>query len=173
MLRSFSAAICMRQLQAQVAPHQMGVVAFPMANVRACFNVLWPIVDGGTVFDRIARRSRPTWPSALVMAGQITPELLALAGSAIDRLEPQGPQAALMASLEPSGNLFRRPSFRKTIANEACRFRKLCPPGWRLPPNQNIIPADDGNAGLVHRGAPFDWFKIPRMDTILSPPLAS
>ena len=94
-----------------------------MANVRACFNVLRPIVDGGTVFDRIARRSRPTGPSALVTTGQITPELLALSGGAIDEgvdgLEPQGPQAMLMASLEPSSNLFRRPSFRKTIANEA------------------------------------------------------
>ena len=29
-------------------------VAFPMANVGAGFDVLWPIVDGGAVFDHVA-----------------------------------------------------------------------------------------------------------------------
>ena len=97
-----------------------------MANVGAGFDVFRSIVDGGAVFDRIARGSRPARPSALVTAGQIAPEEFALAGGAIDEgvdgLEPQGAQTALVAGLEPSGNLFGRPSFRKTIADESPQF---------------------------------------------------
>ncbi len=40
--------------------------------------------DRGAVFDRIAGGSRPARPSALVTAGQIAPEVLALVGGAID-----------------------------------------------------------------------------------------
>ena len=105
-------------------------VSFPMANVGAGFDVFRPIVDGGAVFDRIARGFRPARPSALVTAGQIAPEELALAGGAIDKgidgLEPQGAQAALIAGLEPSGNLFWRPSFRKTIADQSSQRRIFC-----------------------------------------------
>ena len=43
-------------------------VAFPMANVGAGFDVFRSIVDGGAVFDCIARGSRPARPSALVTA---------------------------------------------------------------------------------------------------------
>ena len=54
-----------------------------------------------------------------VAARQIAPKVLALVGGAIDEgvdgLEPQGPQATLVAGLEPSGDLFGGPSFRKTI----------------------------------------------------------
>ena len=57
-----------------------------------------------------------------VAARQIAPKVLALVGGAIDEgvdgLEPQGPQATLVAGLEPSGDLFGGPSFRKTIADE-------------------------------------------------------
>jgi hypothetical protein len=56
--------------------------------------------------DRIAGGPRPARPSALVTAGQIAPEVLALAGGAIDEdvdgLEPQGAQTALVAGLETS-----------------------------------------------------------------------
>ncbi len=87
---------------------QMMRSPFPMANVGAGFDVFRSIVDGGAVFDRIGG-SRPARPSALVTAGQIAPEEFALAGGAIDEgvdgLE-QGAQTALVAGIEPSGNLF-------------------------------------------------------------------
>jgi hypothetical protein len=56
-------------------------------------------------------------------AGQIAPQLLALASGAIDEsvdgFEPQGAQAALMAGLEPAGDLLGRPSFGEAIG--VCR----------------------------------------------------
>ena len=127
-------------------------VAFPMANVGAGFDVFRSIVDGGAVFDRIARGSRPARPSALVTAGQIAPEEFALAGGAIDEgvdgLEPQGAQTALVAGLEPSGNLFGRPSFRKTIADESPQFLIFFEDGF-TPPAQLI-----GSGGVKRRITP-------------------
>jgi len=116
-------------------------VAFPMANVGAGFDVFRSIVDRGAVFDRIAGGSRPARSSALVTAGQIAPEVLALVGGAIDEgvdgLELQGAQTALVAGLEPSGNLFGRPSFRKTIADESPQFLIFLEYGF-TPPAQLI-----------------------------------
>jgi hypothetical protein len=43
-------------------------VAFPRANVGAGFDVLRPIMDGGAVFDHIARGSGPARPAALATA---------------------------------------------------------------------------------------------------------
>ncbi len=58
-------------------------------------------------------------------AGQIAPEEFALAGGAIDEgvdgLEPQGAQTALVAALSHPA-ILRRPSFRKTIADESPQF---------------------------------------------------
>src|SRR5215210_6968457 len=71
-------------------------VAFPVTHVGAAFDVPWPIVDGGAVFDHVAGGSRPARPAALVTAGQIAPQFLALASGAIDEgvdgFEPQGAQ---------------------------------------------------------------------------------
>ena len=53
-------------------------VTFPMADV------LWPIMDGGAVFNCILGGPRPTRPPALVTARQIAPELCAFAGGTID-----------------------------------------------------------------------------------------
>src|SRR4029434_7778446 len=64
----------------------------------------------------------PARREALVTAGQIAPQFLALASGAIDegvdRFEPQGAQAALMAGLEPAGDLLRCPSFGEAITDE-------------------------------------------------------
>src|SRR6202040_1321264 len=114
-LRSWRTRTGRVRLQMMRSPSQWPIV-------RAGFDVLRPVMDGGTVFDRVARRSRPARPSALMTAGQIAPQFLALAGGAIeegvDGLEPQGGQGALMAGLEPARDLFGRPSFGKAIANE-------------------------------------------------------
>src|SRR5215210_6029106 len=92
-------------------------VAFPVTHGGAAFDVPWPIVDGGAVFDHVAGGSRPAQPAALVTAGQIAPQFLALASGAIDEgvdgFEPQGAQAALMAGLEPAGDLLRCPYLRR------------------------------------------------------------
>ena len=148
-------------------------VAFPMANVGAGFDVFRSIVDGGAVFDRIARGSRPARPSALVTAGQIAPEEFALAGGAIDEgvdgLEPQGAQTALVAGLEPSGNLFGRPSFRKTIADESPQFLIFFEDGF-TPPAQligsggvkrRITPAREGVSSQFPRHGGFRSLKRP------------
>ena len=60
-------------------------IALPMSDVGAGVDVLWPIMDGAAVFDQIAGRSGPARPAAFVTAGQIAPQLLALAGGAIDK----------------------------------------------------------------------------------------
>ena len=55
-------------------------------------------------------------------AGQIAPQVLALASGAIDEgvdgFEPQGAQIALMAGLEPARDLLRCPSFGEAITDE-------------------------------------------------------
>src|SRR3982751_6484230 len=57
-----------------------------------------------------------------VTAGQRAPQVLALASGAIDEgvdgFEPQGAQAALMAGLEPAGDLLRCPSLGEAITDE-------------------------------------------------------
>src|SRR5919112_3024372 len=64
----------------------------------------------------------PARPAAPVTAGQRAPQFLALASGAIDEgvdgFEPQGAQAALMAGLEPAGDLLRGPSFGEAITDE-------------------------------------------------------
>jgi hypothetical protein len=81
-----------------------------VAGLGPGVDVLWPFVDGNAVLDSISRRPRSARTTAFVAARQIAPEVLALVGDAIDEgvdgLEPQGPQAALVAGLEPSGDLF-------------------------------------------------------------------
>ena len=97
-------------------------IAFPMSNVGAGVDVFWPVMNGAAVFDHIAGRSGPAWPAAFVTAGQIAPQLLALAGGAIDKsidgLEAEDAETALVAGPEPAGDLFGRPSFGEAIADE-------------------------------------------------------
>ena len=87
-----------------------------------------------------------------VGARQIAPKVLALVGGAIDEgvdgLEPQGPQATLVAGLEPSGDLFGGPSFRKTIADESPQRRIFLEYGF-TPPAQLI-----GSGGVKRRITP-------------------
>jgi hypothetical protein len=87
-----------------------------MAGLGPGVDVLWPLVDGNAILDSISRRPRSARTTVFVAARQIAPEVLALVGDAIDEgidgLEPQGPQAALVAGLELSGDLFGGPSFR-------------------------------------------------------------
>jgi hypothetical protein len=56
-----------------------------MSNVGAGVDVLWPVMNGAAVFNHIAGRSGPARPAAFVTAAQIAPQLLTLAGSAIDK----------------------------------------------------------------------------------------
>src|SRR5271165_5891919 len=97
-------------------------IAFPMSNVGAGVDVLWPVMNGAAVFDQIAGRSGPARPAAFVTAGQIAPQLLALAGGAIDKsidgLEAEDAETALVAGPEPAGDLLGRPSFGEAIADE-------------------------------------------------------
>ena len=89
-------------------------IAFPMSNVGAGVDVFWPVMNGAAVFDQIAGRSGPARPAAFVTAGQIAPQLLALAGGAIDKsidgLEAEDAETALVADPEPAGDLFGRPA---------------------------------------------------------------
>src|SRR5205807_8669156 len=104
---------------------------------------------------------------------QIAPKVLALVGGAIDEgvdgLEPQGPQATLVAGLEPSGDLFGSPSFRKTIADESPQRRIFLEYGF-TPPAQligsggvkrRITPAGQGGASQFPRYGGFRSLKCP------------
>ena len=108
-----------------------------------------------------------------VGARQIAPKVLALVGGAIDEgvdgLEPQGPQATLVAGLEPSGDLFGGPSFRKTIADESPQRRIFLEYGF-TPPAQligsggvkrRITPAGQGVASQFPRYGGFRSLKRP------------
>jgi len=64
----------------------------------------------------------------------------------VDGLEPQGPQAALVADIEPS---VRGPSFRKTIADENPQRRIFLEYGF-TPPAQLI-----GSGGVKRRITPW------------------
>src|SRR5437588_11141582 len=66
----------------------------------------------------------------------------------VDGLEPQGPQATLVAGLEPSGDLFGGPCFRKTTADESPQRRIFLEYGF-TPPAQLI-----GSGGVKRRITP-------------------
>jgi hypothetical protein len=51
----------------------------------------------------------------------------------ISELTPQGAQTALVTGLEPSGKLFGRPSFRKTITDESPQFLIVFEDGFTPP----------------------------------------
>src|SRR3954469_9403948 len=93
----------------------------------------------------------PARPAALVAAGQIAPQFLALASGAIDEggdgFEPQGAQAALMAGLEPAGDLLRGPSLGEAITDEV--------PQPAIPFEDGVTPSAPliGSGGVERRRA--------------------
>src|SRR3982751_3135712 len=86
-----------------------------------------------------------------VTAGQIAPQVLALASGAInegvDGFEPQGAQAALMAGLEPAGDRLRCPSFGEAITDEV--------PQPAIPFEDGVTPSAPliGSGGVERRRA--------------------
>ena len=124
-------------------------IAFPMSDVGAGVDVLWPVMNGAAVFDQIAGRSGPARPTAFVTAGQIAPQLFAPAGGAIDKsidgLEAEDAETALVAGPEPAGDLFGRPSFSEAIADEGPELMILFEDRF-TPPAQLI-----GSGGVKRR----------------------
>src|SRR5271169_715399 len=94
-------------------------VALPMAGLAAAFNGLRTIMDRRSILDGVARRSGVTRATALVAPCQITPQGLGLLSSSIDEgvdcLAADGPQPRFDARLQPTGDLFGRPSLGEPI----------------------------------------------------------
>lgn len=90
----------------------------------------------------------------VVAARQTAPKVLALVGGAIDEgvdgLEPQGPQATLVAGLEPSGDRFGGPSFGKTSADERPQRRIFREYGF--PPPAQLIGSGGGKRRIPPAG---------------------
>jgi hypothetical protein len=79
----------------------------------------------------------------------------------VDGLEPHGQRAALVAGLEPSGDLFGGPSFRKTIADESLQRRIFLECGF-TPPAQLI-----GSGGMKRRITPLGRaLRLSSRDTV-------
>src|SRR3979490_3276797 len=139
-------------------------VTLPMADLGPGVDVLGPLVDGNAILDGISRRPRSARTTVFVAARQIAPKVLALVGGAIDEgvdgLEPQGPQATLVAGLEPSGDLFGGPSFCKTIADESPQRRIFLEYGF-TPPAQLI-----GSGGVKRRITPGRALRRSSHDTV-------
>src|SRR4051812_23352105 len=76
-----------------------------------------PVVDGAPPGDGAARRPRPPPAAPGPPARQQLPQLLALLPGAVDegvdRLERHPTEPALLAALEPAGDLLRRPALQQ------------------------------------------------------------
>src|SRR5271155_1750467 len=97
-------------------------VALPMAGLAAAFNGLRTIMDRRSILDGVARGSGATGTTAFVAPRQITPQGLGLLSGSIDEgvdcLAADGPQPRFVARLQPTGDLFGRPSLGQPIPHE-------------------------------------------------------
>jgi hypothetical protein len=59
-------------------------ITLPMTSLPAGFDRFRPVVDRGTILDRIARWPCPPGPATFMPAGEITPEFMRLLGDAVD-----------------------------------------------------------------------------------------
>src|SRR3954470_2387586 len=112
-------------------------VALPVPGLAPPFDALGPVVDGAPLGDAAARL--PSSPPAALgpPARQQLAELLALLPRAVDegvdRLDRHPTEPALLAALEPAGDLLRRPAFQQALADEAAELGVTLEDGLTLP----------------------------------------
>src|SRR6202011_806345 len=126
-------------------------------------------MEGDPIFDRISRGPRSARTPAFVTAREITPKsfglLVRAVDKGVDRLATHCPQTAFVSRFQPTRDLLRRPSFRKTIADESPQFLIFFEYGtwlWR----------GTGEACRVSISAPTPASQIP-MSTNTSKPRGS
>ena len=97
-----------------------------MPGLAPLIDLLGPVVDGAPLGDGAARLPSPP-PAALgAPARQQPPELLGLlpgpVNEGVDGLEGDGAEPALLAALQPAGDLLRRPALEQALADEAAEL---------------------------------------------------
>ena len=109
-----------------------------MPGLLALLDVLGPVVDGAPPGDGAARLPGPPPAPPGPPARQQLPELLALLPGAVDegvdRLERDRTEPALLAALEPAGDLLGRPAFQQALAHEPAELLVALEDGRALPP---------------------------------------
>src|SRR5215213_3582560 len=112
-------------------------VALPVAGLLALPHLRGPVVDGAPLRDGAARLTGPSPAAPGAPARQQPPELLGLLPRAVeegvDRLGRDGAQPALLAALEPAGDLLRRPALEQALAHEAAQLGVTFEDGLSLP----------------------------------------
>src|SRR4051794_7825451 len=93
-----------------------------MPRVLPLLDVRGPVVDRAPPGDGAARLPRPPPAAPGPPARQQLPQLLGLLPRAVDegvdRLGRHPTEPALLAALEPAGDLLRRPAFQQALAHE-------------------------------------------------------
>ena len=97
-------------------------VTLPVPGVLPLLDVRGPVVDGAPPGHGAAGLPAPPPAAPGPPARQQLPELLALLPRAVDegvdRLDRHPTKPALLAALEPAGDLLRRPALQQALANE-------------------------------------------------------
>src|SRR3954451_15997555 len=120
--REHEAGLALLEHQHRPGPLADQEVTFPVPGVLARLDGLGPVVDRAPPGDGGARRPGPPPAAPGPPARQQLPELLALLPRAVDegvdRLGRHSTEPALLAPLEPAGDLLRRPAFQQALAHE-------------------------------------------------------
>ena len=94
-----------------------------MAGFAAAIDRGRPVVNRGAIGDAAAGPARSPVPPPGAAAGQEPPQPLGLLRGAMDEgvdgLRAQGTQLALLAALQPAGDLLRRPGLEQPLMDEA------------------------------------------------------
>ena len=124
--RKHEPGLALLEHQHRAGPPADQEVALPVPGFPALLDGLGPVVDGAPLSNDAARLPSPTAPPPGPPTRQQLPELLGLLPGAVDEgvdaLGGDGAQLTLLATLEPAGDLLGRPTFQKTLANEAAEL---------------------------------------------------
>ena len=135
--REHEAGLALLEHQHRPGPLADQEVALPVPGVLALLDGLGPVVDGAALGDGGARLPGPPPASPGAPARQQLPELLALLPGAVDegvdRLGGDGAQPALLAPLQPAGDLLRRPALQQALAHEPAELGVTLQDGRPLP----------------------------------------
>jgi len=108
-----------------------------VADLAALGHCQGPVVDGTPLGDRGVRLPSPSSAAPGASARQQLPELLGLLPGAVDegvdRLEADRAEPALLAPLQPAGDLLRRPPLQQALADEAAELAVTLENGRALP----------------------------------------
>src|SRR5919206_522173 len=142
-----------RGQEAQALPRRqvVGEDDLLQPGVLAPLDGLGPVVDRAPLGDGGARLPGPPPAAPGPPARQQLPELLALLPGAVDegvdRLDRHSTEPALLAALEPAGDLLRRPPFQQPVTHEAAELGVALENGLARPPLAGAAPGVDRPGG--------------------------